>query len=405
MLQPHAKVFPEDKPERVNTERGLAHSRFRRSQITLDDGPDAPRLSLIIKRKSRPPLLLSAGNVSHESTTGVTACNLGSFPSGSFFARPFHHLGFVDAACEVIDGRSIQSRAGCIMTAECDRWLFVVRDRSERLQRTADDLLTAVRQTPGVVAAGPLLTDEIPPGLHGFEDVSLVVAVGGDGTILRTCRQMGTVQRPVLGVNRGKFGFLTDLSPHQFRHQVPALVMRQYRVIDHLMFICTLLRRDGQRQENLGLNEVAVLAGRSLQMLHLELAIDGDPVTTYAGDGLIVSTPVGSTAHSLAAGGPILRQDLQAFVITPISPHTLTNRPLVDRADAVYTLRPIEARDGVTLVIDGQIKTELLPGDVIEIRRAEVRFRLARLPGHNFYRTLHRKLGWGGQPHYESNDE
>jgi NAD+ kinase len=135
-------------------------------------------------------------------------------------------------------------------------------------------------------------------------------------------------------------------------------------------------------------------------MLDVELAIDGEPVTTYSCDGLIVATPVGSTAHSLSAGGPILKQDLPAFVITPICPHTLTNRPLVDDAGCVYTLSLPQVPDGVMLVIDGQVKQPLVEGDVIDVRRAPVNFQMARIPGHSYYATLHRKLGWGGQPRY-----
>jgi NAD+ kinase len=136
-------------------------------------------------------------------------------------------------------------------------------------------------------------------------------------------------------------------------------------------------------------------------MVDIELEIDREKVTTYSGDGLIVSTPVGSTAHSLSAGGPILRQDLQAFVITPVCPHTLTNRPLVDDAACEYVMRVPQAPPGVTLVIDGQIKRPFAPGDTVAVRRAPVAFQLARIPGHSFYGTLHRKLGWWGQPHYE----
>jgi len=127
-------------------------------------------------------------------------------------------------------------------------------------------------------------------------------------------------------------------------------------------------------------------------------------VTTYSCDGLIVSTPVGSTAHSLSAGGPLLRQELQAFVVTPICPHTLTNRPLVDHADRVYTLTFPNLPKGAAVVIDGQVHRDLRAGDRIEIHRASVSFQLARVPGHSYFQTLHRKLGWGGQPRYQTGD-
>jgi len=228
----------------------------------------------------------------------------------------------------------------------------------------------------------------------------LVVVLGGDGAILRACRQMGIHQLPILGVNLGRLGFLAGVSPREFREEISRIAGRAYQVVGHLMFECQLTGSDGRTQVFLGLNEVVVSAGASLRMIDVCLAINGEPVTTYSGDGLIVSTPVGSTAHNLSAGGPILRQDLQAFVITPICPHTLTNRPLVDSAENVFTLTAPEASAGTTLVIDGQIKLPFGPGDRIDIRRASVRFQTARLPGSSYYATLHRKLGWGGHPNY-----
>ena len=168
------------------------------------------------------------------------------------------------------------------------------------------------------------------------------------------------------------------------------------------MFQCIHRHADQTSETYLGLNEVALSSAASLKMLDIHLAIDGEPVTTYSCDGLIVSTPVGSTGHSLSAGGPILRQELQAFVITPICPHTLTNRPVVDHADCVYTLTVPNVPEGAMVVVDGQIKRPFVEGDAIEVRRAPVTFKLARLPGHSYYASLHRKLGWGGQPRYRN---
>jgi NAD+ kinase len=225
----------------------------------------------------------------------------------------------------------------------------------------------------------------------------LCVVLGGDGAILRACRQMGSHQLPILGVNLGRLGFLADLSPQEFFQHFPQIAMREYHVVKHLMFECRLTRGDGMTESFLGLNEVAVSAGGALRMIDVRLAINGEPVTTYSGDGLILSTPVGSTAHSLSAGGPILRQDLQAFVITPICPHALTNRPLVDSAECVYTLTAPEAPEGTTLVIDGQIRLRIFPADRIDVRKAPVQFQMAKIPQSSYYATLHRKLGWGGQ--------
>ena len=166
------------------------------------------------------------------------------------------------------------------------------------------------------------------------------------------------------------------------------------------MYECVRIQKEGARTSYLGLNEVVVAAGGSLRMIDVQLSIDDELVTTYSGDGVIVSTPVGSTAHNLSAGGPILQQDLQAFVVTPICPHTLTIRPVVDSADRVYRLTVLDGPPGVNFVIDGQIRLPFEPGDQIEIRRAPVSFQLAKVPGYSYYGTLFRKLGWGGQPRY-----
>jgi NAD+ kinase len=272
---------------------------------------------------------------------------------------------------------------------------ITVRDDSPRVNQVRDDLIKFLTREHGVRVSLFGTPDQIKIGRRQLD---LLLVLGGDGTILRTCRQLGSRQLPMMGINLGRLGFLADLSPDEFERRFAEIRSRQFTVMPHLMFTCRLVHADGTQQAYLGLNEAAVLTGAALRILQVHLAIDDVPVTTYSCDGLIVSTPVGSTAHSLAAGGPLLRQDLQAFVITPISPHTLTNRPLVDRADSVYTLTLPDVPDGATLVIDGQIKLPLLPGDRVEVRKAPVTCQLARLADHSYYATLHEKLGWGGQP-------
>src|SRR5437660_2116369 len=177
----------------------------------------------------------------------------------------------------------------------------------------------------------------------------LAFVLGGDGAILRAARQMGYHQVPVLGVNLGKLGFLADLSPDDLRHCLPVVTCGEYRITRHLMYEC-VIEGPGESRTLLGLNEVVLHTGPPFHMIDLDLAVDGETVSRFSGDGLILSTPVGSTAHSLSAGGPILGQELSAFVITPICPHTLTNRPVVDSADKVYTIAS-NAADAV-LVVD-----------------------------------------------------
>jgi NAD+ kinase len=279
------------------------------------------------------------------------------------------------------------------------RLLVLARDQSSRVQNAWAELAKFLSSQPGAeVVAAEVTEDLMFDGL----DAELVVVLGGDGAILRACRKLGERQLPILGVNLGRLGFLADLSPEEFRENFSLIESRQYRVVEHLMFECRLTHADGTEERHLGLNEVAVSAAASLSMIDVALTIDGELVTTYSCDGLIVSTPVGSTAHSLSAGGPILHQELQSFVITPICPHTLTNRPLVAHADCVYTLTVPRVAEGTMVVIDGQIKRPLAAGDAIEIRRAPVTFKLARIAGHSYYATLHRKLGWGGQPRYRT---
>jgi NAD+ kinase len=149
----------------------------------------------------------------------------------------------------------------------------------------------------------------------------------------------------------------------------------------------------------LGLNEIAIETGPPFHMLEYEVTVDGEPALHCSGDGLIISTPVGSTAHNLAAGGPILGQELSAFVLTPISAHTLTTRPLVDSADRVYTIRLSQA-DGAWLVIDGQEQLPLTLDHRVTVRRAPVQFRLVKVAGHTYFATLRDKLRWGTAPNY-----
>ncbi len=147
----------------------------------------------------------------------------------------------------------------------------------------------------------------------------------------------------------------------------------------------------------MGLNEIAVRTGPPFLLMDIHLYVDSELVTTYSGDGLILSTPVGSTAYSLSAGGPILRKDLDAMVITPVSPHTLTMRPVVDSADRVYEMEVVEPHPETSAVVDGRVLCRLQRGDRIRVTRAPVRFRLVAPPGHSYYRTLREKLNWGGQ--------
>lgn len=250
----------------------------------------------------------------------------------------------------------------------------------------------------------PILTMHADLVLEDFEgeqdisslDVDLAVVLGGDGSILRAAKRMGHNQVPVIGVNLGKLGFLADLSPEAVVDHWPEICAGNCRIVEQLMFRCQVIYDGRAVTDELGLNETAVLAGPPFSMVHMDLFVDGDLATTYSCDGLIISTPVGSTAHSLSAGGPILRKDIEAFVISPISPHTLTVRPIVDSAHRIYELVMRQPNDATTVVVDGRPVAQLTSEHRVRVQRAHPTFRLVEVHGHSYYRTLREKLGWGG---------
>lgn len=231
--------------------------------------------------------------------------------------------------------------------------------------------------------------------LHGVT-ADFAIVLGGDGSILHAVKQLDTHQIPVLGVNLGKLGFLAALSPHQFTHVFPSVCEGNCRIVDHLMLACTVFRRDQRIHDRLGLNEMAIMGGPPFTMIDIDLYIDSVLATTYSCDGLIISTPVGSTAHNLSAGGPILRKSMAAFVISPIAPHTLTVRPVVDRADRVYEVVVQKPHASLSVVVDGRVVSELTPHDRVRVCQAEPQFRMIEVGDQNYYRTLREKLGWRG---------
>ena len=238
--------------------------------------------------------------------------------------------------------------------------------------------------------------------LTGSKDLSeveadLAIVLGGDGSILRAARQMGHRQIPVAAINLGRLGFLANMLPAELSDVLRNFAAGKLSVLEHLMFECSVLRKGQVCDRHLGLNEVVIQAGTPFALIDVDLYVDSDLVTTYSCDGLIISTPVGSTAHCLSAGGPILRKNLQAFVVLPLSPHTLTMRPVVDSADCIYEMVVERPNTGTTVVVDGRVLCRLQSGDRVRVERAAPRFKLVTNPGHTYYRTLREKLGWGGR--------
>lgn len=270
---------------------------------------------------------------------------------------------------------------------------MILADGSRSEMREAVDRLRPIieRHLPIVGTSLDFASD-----LQKF-DAELAVVLGGDGSILRAAHQMGFHQVPVLGVNLGRLGFLAALQPEQLEQALPEIAAGRQHLVEHLMVECTATRSGKEIYHSLVLNEAAVLAGPPFTMVDIQLYVDGELVTTYSCDGLIVSTPVGSTAHSLSAGGPILRNDMQALVILPINPHTLTHRPVVDSANRIIELAVPEPLEGTSLVVDGRVLGTIQAEDRIKIMRSKASFRMVEVRGHTYYRTLHDKLGWSGQ--------
>jgi NAD+ kinase len=265
------------------------------------------------------------------------------------------------------------------VSAEVERRLPLLREKAEVL-------LVDLRQEQDL-------------SLHAPADLAFVF--GGDGAILRAARQMGYRQAPVLGVNLGRLGFLADIHPQDFTVCFLEVLSRNFRTTSHLMFECVIEASDGKPPPViLGLNEVVVYAAPPLRILDLELDVDGAPVSRFSGDGLIVSSPTGSTGHNLSAGGPILGQELQAFVITPICPHTLTYRPIVESAEKTYSIKLGPGAARAVVAVDGQVVAEVTPQHRIVVRKAPVTFRLVKVPGHSYFQTLRDKLHWGTPPSY-----
>ncbi len=265
-------------------------------------------------------------------------------------------------------------------------------DRRPKVVEQARELRPSIESVVEVV--GEEFDYSENPGQMGAD---FAIVLGGDGSILRAATRMEDHQIPVLGVNLGKLGFLADVNPCDIELALNSIDQGECRMVDHLMLQLQVFRSGELIAEKTGLNEVAILGGPPFDIQQLDLSVDGLPATSYRCDGLIISTPVGSTAHNLSAGGPILRKDLQAFVISPISPHTLTVRPIVDSADRVYELVAADPNESACVVLDGQIVTKLQAGDRVRVSRAKSIFQLIEVSGNNYYRTLREKLGWGGE--------
>jgi NAD+ kinase len=230
------------------------------------------------------------------------------------------------------------------------------------------------------------------------KDLSLFVVLGGDGTLLSVARAMGAKQIPILGVNLGSLGFLTDVALRDLYLALESVLSGEATIDSRMMLRAELLRKEESLASEIVLNDVVITKGAIARIIEVGVEIDQQFVAMVRADGLIVSTPTGSTAYSLAAGGPILHPNLDAVILTPICPHTLTYRPVVvsDKAKVELTLRGNSGEVYVTF--DGQTSQPMEPGDVVRVRQSRNQVRLVSPPGKNYFQVLRHKLRWAERP-------
>jgi NAD+ kinase len=230
------------------------------------------------------------------------------------------------------------------------------------------------------------------PDLPG--QVDLLLVLGGDGTLLSMARLVGDLAVPILGVNLGGLGFLTALTVEELFPALEALLSGEPIVEERMMLAAQVLRQGERLTEYVALNDVVITKSAMSRIIRLAVSVEGQFATGYRADGLIISTPTGSTAYGLSAGGPIVFPTMDAVVLTPICSHTLTNRPIVLPAHQRIEVTLLTDQD-VMLTLDGQVGFALKRADTVEIRQARPRIRLLRFPQKHFFSVLRTKLKWG----------
>jgi len=228
--------------------------------------------------------------------------------------------------------------------------------------------------------------------------LDLVIVVGGDGSMLGAIRALAGLDVPLLGLNRGRLGFLTDIPPEEMEAGIGRVLAGEYQLSERFLLQAEVWRQGAVVAAGNAANDVVLHPGRSVRMMEFELYVDGQFVYSQHSDGLIVATPTGSTAYALSAGGPILQPQLNAIVLVPLNPHSLSSRPIVIGGDSVIEIR-VGVRDELhpAITCDGQYELGTGPDDVIRVRKQHQPVRLIHPVGHNFYGICRTKLGWGSR--------
>jgi len=266
-------------------------------------------------------------------------------------------------------------------------------------------LVIGSRKKPGVLesveSCTPRLEREfgiVAIDLDGKRDLSNVdaewaIVFGGDGAILAASRRMGANPIPTLAVNHGRVGFLTEVEDHQLDDALGRIAADKFKLLDRMRLHMTL-----GSVTAIALNDVVFTTASSGRLIHIVAKIERREALRYAGDGVVLATPAGSTAYSLAAGGPILDPELEAMVITPLAAHALSQRPLVVPANRKIELFLGEGESHGAVVVDGQDRWDVGRDEVVHVRKADKPFQLIRVGIRSYYSRLRRILGWGGRP-------
>ena len=224
----------------------------------------------------------------------------------------------------------------------------------------------------------------------------LLVVVGGDGTILNVTGQLGEAMPPIFGINVGSLGFLTTASSQAFREAVECIAAGKMTFSNRALLEVTLRGSNEKQAPMIALNDAVLSRGELSRLIRLRALVNGEALTEFNADGLIIATPTGSTAYSLSAGGPILEPESGVFVITPICPHVLTNRSIIVSEKSTIEVEATEPDYPVYLTVDGREPVRVAKGATVQIRKEKKSLRLAALPGTSFFSVVRQKLKWSG---------
>lgn len=247
-------------------------------------------------------------------------------------------------------------------------------------------------------------TAELVPDRQGVPwdricaEADALIVLGGDGTLLHTARDTADRPIPILGINLGSLGFLTAVPQEEAAHAVERLISGDYEISHRRFLECHVNRGSVRIADGRALNDTVITQGAPARIMTLDVAVNGEAVTRYVSDGLIVATSTGSTAHSLSAGGPIVVPETEAIVLTPICAHALTNRPVVLPRRSDVAIRIVSGEGDLMLTLDGQIGVELSPGDEVRVRGADDEILLVTFRETPYFQVLRRKLSWAGSP-------